>query len=184
MIPSGGITGEPLRKISGMDDYLSKPTNLDALNKMMRKWLPAAIALRRSSDSARAAEAPQAHMHTSKFDEPVPIDVKGLSDVMHAADDAFAREMLTLFQSSEAGSAKEIRDLIVARDASALARAAHAAKGAARSAFATHLADLCGDLEKSAQLKDWSGIGTLGSKIDAEFGRVMSFIDDFLKRPQ
>lgn len=178
-LTANALAGEAeICRASGMDDYLSKPTTLEALNNMMRKWLPAAITLRHPKKPS--GKEPMAAANPLNADKSAPIDLKGFSQILQADDDQFAQEMLALFRSNEAGLAKDIDSLISARDADALTQAAHAAKGAARSAFAIKLADLCGDLEKFSRREDWEKIDALSPQIDSEFRRVMTFIDAFV----
>jgi len=73
--------------------------------------------------------------------------------------------------------------LIDAGNADAVRKAAHAVKGAARTACATRLADLRDDLESTAKLPDWAEISRLGPLIDAEVRRVMAFMEQYLRQP-
>ena len=163
-----------------MDDYLSKPTILDTLNQMIRKWLPAAIAARRSqkaetskTPALSAAKAPEIQPSST------PLDLTALKGVI-GDDDAFMLEVLILYRSTEQDTAKNLDAHIRARDSIALIEAAHAAKGAARSAYATDLARLYGQLEAAAKSKDWNAIPSLTTKVKKEFQRVMEFVDTLI----
>ena len=56
--------------------------------------------------------------------------------------------------------------------------AAHAAKGAAASAGAVVLADLCKNLEHSAAKQDWDATDHLTVEIAAAFKDIRAFIND------
>ena len=115
-----------------------------------------------------------------KIDETTPIDIEALKRLTGADDITFAREMLATFKGSEHETAIKLDQLIISEKSTEVHRAAHAAKGAARSVCAKALADLCEDLEHTSRRGDWQKAKTLGSEIHKEFQKVMSFIDHFL----
>ena len=166
-------------RASGMDDYLSKPTNLEALNGMILKWLPGAAALRqkRSEKGSRATSAAEAG------DGDAPIDLKGLARFSSATDKTFVRDMLTMFRETEQPAAAELIRLIAAGNPIELQYAAHAAKGAAQTACAPKLAEVCADLEHAARVQDWAKIKAIGPDVEKEFGRVFIFIDEVVGEP-
>ena len=150
---------------------------------MIKKWLPSAAALRRSRNDIDACygNVNPAGVSIDDGASTPPIDVAALSRAINAPDNSLAQEMLRLFRDEEVGTVTKLRELIDARDWESLTRVAHTAKGAARSAFAHRLADLCEGLETSAKLADWANIRALAPDIEAEFQQVMSFIDRFTR---
>ena len=86
--------------------------------------------------------------------------------------------MLELYWESEGETPERLRELVVARDGNELKLAAHAAKGAAASAGAVVLADLCKDLEHSVARQDWSATDRLAGEIATAFKDIRAFIDD------
>jgi len=172
-LTANALAGEAeICRAAGMDDYLSKPTNLEKLNEMLRKWLPAAITLRHANHTGQA-DAPVAA--DSPDGEPPPIDLNGLKKSLEADDDT-AREMLAVYRESEADAMSDLSALIAAHDSKGLRNAAHASKGAARSACAPMLAELYGELESAAERVDWPAVDRLAPRIDREFRRVMNFV--------
>jgi CheY-like chemotaxis protein len=180
-LTANALAGEAeICRAAGMDDYLSKPTNLGTLNAAIRKWLPGIDALRRPRHGgASAAGAPAARGGTPDKAAVPPIDVEALARAADAADDTFVREMLSLFRDSEAGTAAELQTIVRAKDPDALAVAAHTAKGAARSAFAVALGDALEALEAAAARRDWPSAGALMAKIENEYRTVFRFIDRY-----
>jgi len=180
---------EEICRASGMDDYLPKPTNLEVLNKVIGKLLPAAIAMRRPQDGAGVAALPQTATANCSLGEDAgdmatPVDLQSLSQTTQEYDEAFVREILLLFRASESGVADELHAVIKTRNPQDLTNAAHKARGGALSAFAVKLAELYSELERAARQEDWAKIDALAPEIDAELGRVISFIDDFAQRTQ
>ncbi len=177
-LTANALAGEDeICRASGMDDYLSKPTNLEALNSVLRKWLPAAMALRRgkANHSSRSKQN-----QALKIDAGPPIDVAALAGLGGGMDETFVREMLAMFRNSERNTAEALAQLIASRKSTELYAAAHAAKGAARSVCAKRLGDLLEDLEQASRLQDLKEIKLLGPQLDKEARRVMEFIDKFL----
>jgi CheY-like chemotaxis protein len=178
-LTANALSGEAeICRASGMDDYLAKPTSLEALNGMIQKWLPKAASLRRRKDASLPAQGPKAPQADA-----APIDLAGLAQLAAPTDPTFTREMLEMFRNSEAAMGADLLRLTTGRDPHELQQAAHAAKGAARSACAPRLAALCGDLEHSARTQDWAEIRALGPKVDEEFRRVIKFIDEYVNSP-
>ncbi|MCA0201792.1 MAG: response regulator [Proteobacteria bacterium] len=174
-LTANALAGEAdICRASGMDDYLAKPTSLEALNAVIQKWLPAAAALRRPKSAAGA------HAEPAAANDGAPIDIASFSQIAPPSDTSFTRDMLGIFRQSEANTGADIARLAKGGNTHELLQAAHAAKGAARSVYATKLADLCDALEHAAKNQDWPEIQALGPKVDKEFARVLAFIDDYL----
>jgi DNA-binding response OmpR family regulator len=174
-LTANALSGEAdICRASGMDDYLAKPTNLEALNAVIQKWLPVAAALRRPKTASRA------HTESVTADDSAPIDIAGFAQIAPPSDTNFTRDMLAMFRQSEAHTGPDLARLAKGGDPHELQQAAHAAKGAARSAYANKLADLCEALEHAAKIRDWSEAKALGPKVDAEFRRVLTFIDAYV----
>jgi HPt (histidine-containing phosphotransfer) domain-containing protein len=91
-------------------------------------------------------------------------------------DPAYLREMLTVFWDSMADTPDTIRVMTRNRDSRSLVQAAHAAKGAAASACATALADLCKRLEHAARTEQWSEIEDLSPEIADAFDEIEDFV--------
>ena len=162
---------------AGMDGYLFKPTNLPALDSMIQKWLPGAAKLRKPA--ASAAESPHPiTMPASMPHERQPIDVSVMATLLGTSDPDSIQEMLELYWETEGETPERLRELVTARDGDQLKLAAHAAKGAAASAGAIVLADLCKHLEHSVAQQDWSATDRLTAEIATAFKDIRAFIDD------
>jgi len=165
---------------AGMDGYLFKPTNLPALDGMIQKWLPQAAKLRRAGGAA----TPQPITVTAAAgSERRPIDVSVMATLLGTSDPDSIQEMLELYWETEGETPALLCELAAARDGDQLKLAAHAAKGAAASAGAIIVADLCKDLEHSAGTDDWGATNRLAADIAAAFKDIRAFIDDPNTRP-
>jgi CheY-like chemotaxis protein/HPt (histidine-containing phosphotransfer) domain-containing protein len=126
------LEGEALKcKKAGMDDYLSKPLTLDRLAAQLNKIFATGNLARRHSDP--------------------PIDWDMLSSILGSKDPADLREVAHAFRDAFEPLLGNVATSFAQNDRSALMTAAHTAKGAARNAGATRLAELMDRLERDAR---------------------------------
>ena len=163
---------------AGMDGYLFKPTNLPALDAMIQKWLPQAATLRKLAGPATEPAQPITVSAIPKARARLPIDLSIMKTLLGTSDPNSLQEMLELYWESESETPERLRELVAARDGDQIKLTAHAAKGAAASAGATVLADLCKELEHSATRRDWDATNRLAAEIAVAFNDIRAFIDD------
>ena len=134
---------------AGMDDYLVKPIEPEAVKKMLLRYSPATL--------AEAA-----------------IDADRL-DKTFGGDPAFQREMIELYLASTRPLLDKIQAALDARDVQACKRAAHEVKGASAYVAAGTMAELARAIEHAAQVKNWALAREKLAAMEAEFGRVELF---------
>jgi HPt (histidine-containing phosphotransfer) domain-containing protein len=145
---------------------------------MIRKWLPRAAEIRRhaaesgESDLPDSASAPTAERSTVS----APLDLDRFIKIVGDDDPAYIRQMLRIFWETMLDTPDLLREFAEARDVKALVGEAHNAKGAAASACADVLSDLCKQLESAAHGEDWDKVEALLPKIDQAFDEVGEFI--------
>ena len=105
-----------------------------------------------------------------------------LGRLLGSDDAAYLGEMLAFFWETVADTPDQLAELIHARDAAGLQEAAHAAKGAARSAAAQTLAATLQDLESAAATGDWSTVAQTATTIDHEFSAVEVYINKIVSK--
>jgi len=125
---------------AGMDGYLTKPIDSKALTAVLERFLPQAAALRR-----RASEAP-AEASAGPAVDPEIVDLDHLKSIFGEFD-GDARSFLVGFVDDVPRLIGDIATGLTARDAKQARKAAHALKGAAKSAGATRLGRLASDLQ-------------------------------------
>jgi diguanylate cyclase (GGDEF)-like protein len=132
---------------AGMNDFLAKPIDSGALNKILRKWLPPEkISV---ADEEEPAKAPP----DSPLEEPV-IDRK--AGVHNAADDeALYQQLLEDFKTDHGSDYQQIRDALAGNDLPRAHQLAHTLKSAAALIGALKLQSKALDLEQSLALEDW-----------------------------
>ena len=133
---------------AGLDDYLCKPARLSEVKAMLEKWLPKAAPP--ASGSGLATPQPTSVV-------PPPLDLSVLEELVGRDPDVI-REFLRAFWISTAKTAAEIREACDTRNAPLLAELAHKLKAPARSVGALRLAELCDDLQRAGQAKDFAAI--------------------------
>ncbi|MDR3438064.1 ATP-binding protein [Telmatospirillum sp.] len=181
---------------AGMDDYLAKPVTLANLETVLRRWLPqpageeAGVSLSPSDTTPRpAAPAPTAQdssrpMSTAPSTPTPAVDCAALAELL-GTDSAETRALvLQSFVEFFPELLERARSAIESRNRAALRSAAHAAKGAARSACASRLADILLHLEGSAAGRTaFSRLAQSLTAAAAAYAEVEDFVADDLKRP-
>ncbi|MHB1206573.1 MAG: Hpt domain-containing protein [Rhodospirillaceae bacterium] len=109
-------------------------------------------------------------------DKDPPVDLDALARLLGRPDPVLLNRMLAVFWQTEAETPQVLRRLALARDGTALAGAAHGAKGAASSVGATKVAQLCLALEHSAKGGDWEAITALIAHVEQAYADVGAFI--------
>jgi len=141
---------------AGMDDFLAKPLDRDAL----------AAALRRASAALNQSEPPPAEVPgtaaaASPPDATPVLDGTMLNNFralrMPGEPDPVA-ELIDLFLKDLPGRIDAITDAAQRHDAAALKLTAHTLKGSASNLGGTRLARLCEQLELAAQNPDWAAV--------------------------
>jgi signal transduction histidine kinase/DNA-binding response OmpR family regulator len=125
---------------AGMDDYLTKPLQVAALAQALEKW----IATGEPSAAAHATAAVQ--------DPAVLLDASRLQEFRDYDDEelTMTREVIGLFLADTPPRLQALAHAVEAGDASALAQAAHAIKGAAGNVGASAMHQAAGALEALA----------------------------------
>jgi CheY-like chemotaxis protein/HPt (histidine-containing phosphotransfer) domain-containing protein len=192
-ITANALQGEADRCLdAGMDDYLSKPVELLHLRKVLAQWMPQGVP--QGVQQALPQEVQRALLEGVSpetdpgIDVPLPtsrgaVDLAGLGRLLGSKDRGYLEDMLAFFWQTVADTPAQLEGLIGARDAAALKQAAHAAKGAARSAAAEALAAALEDLETAAGAADWPAIEAMAAQIEREFSAVESYIRELSAKP-
>ncbi len=146
---------------AGIDVYLSKPVELEAL----------ATAL-----AHPAVPAPAPNGHTAPAPGDAPLDWAALAtlraDLQAGGDSDLLPEIIALFQRGTPVILRRMHAALDAGDAAVLRGAAHELKGSSRSLGARPLAALCEALERQARAGALAEADALIAAIEREFERV------------
>ncbi|MBD1556737.1 PAS domain S-box protein [Vibrio sp. S9_S30] len=153
---------------AGMDDYLSKPVELNALGEMVEKWL--ANSIRRESEDAEFKhtehviniDAPFKHdLELSELEESNAINLEQLEAILGTAELDVVAPLLQGYWDSLQEDMSALEIALTNKDESQIQNIAHAAKGAASSAGAERLAESFMILQNEALKQNWGYLENL-----------------------
>jgi two-component system, sensor histidine kinase and response regulator len=153
---------------SGMDEYLAKPVNPDALIAVVERT--AGIAAEDGRVAPRTREpAPPAG--------PAVVFDAALTRARLGGDAALLRRLIRVFRADAPARLEEIRRAVAARDSEALRLAAHALKGAAAALGAEEAAAATRELERLARAGDLDAARPAWHEVRAAMRRLDRALD-------
>jgi len=161
---ANAMEGERERCLAaGMDDYVSKPFEIEKFKKVLSPWI--------DFDAATPADAP-----AKKEFSDGPADL----NILHTCskgDEKFIREMVDIFITTAEQSLKELKDLSAASgNHPAWVRAAHGLKGIAGIVGATHFQQLALQAEKMEESKAKKKAHV--KELEAEYAKLVKFFQE------
>jgi CheY-like chemotaxis protein/HPt (histidine-containing phosphotransfer) domain-containing protein len=152
-------------RLAGMDDYLSKPINRSQLESCLQRWL---------------MDAPDAlRLHAARITDDEPsADDRQWEELLKASDydEAFARELATLFIESGLNTVEQILSALNTGDYACIGAKAHSLKGASANLHATALRDSAERLEVAAKVADVKQMRELSTAVSQEFDRTVNYL--------
>jgi two-component system, sensor histidine kinase and response regulator len=143
---------------AGMDDFISKPVDQEALAVALGRWLPrtrparpAAPATERQAEPAPPAGHETVPDETDEDLQPAHESIRRRLEELGGSDPERDREVLThiasLFITREAADIEELAEAVDRQDSAALQEHAHRIKGAALNIGATAMSSVAKELE-------------------------------------
>jgi CheY-like chemotaxis protein len=179
--PIIAVTGSAMKSdqlrclAAGMDDYLAKPLNLNALSEMLKRWASDGPDPDTTLDPAEPPPAVHVGLdHLLDPDRPV-LDtqvVERLERLGQAAGEDLMGQLATLFLTDAEVRIAALRQALARDDAAAVVHSAHTLSGAGANLGATVLARLCATLAADGAVGDLSGAEMLLEAVEAELDRV------------
>ena len=149
--------GEAERCIAaGMDDFIPKPVELQALAKAMERWLPLPKGDAAASD--------------------VPLDRSSLAAIA-GGDAAVEREILADFKLANDADISALRGALAGQDVAEVTRVSHRVKGACKMVGALALAGVCERMEKAGRQNSWNGVAAERDALEREIERLNSWLE-------
>jgi HPt (histidine-containing phosphotransfer) domain-containing protein len=173
-LTANAMPGEDQRcRAAGMDDFLAKPASLARLGQVIAAHMPADAVGTKHAASARAPRA-------EPGDAPVSLD--RLATILGDDDPDLALDVLGEFVAKLPPTLDALDGALARGEASEIAAAAHAAKGAAASVGAASLESACMRIEVAARAGDIAGAAALGVQVHEAFARIRAYLDQ--RRPE
>jgi two-component system sensor histidine kinase/response regulator len=167
---------------AGMDDYMSKPLDIDDLGQVLRRWTSG---LQSPSDITQLAHPP----------EVPPVDVPprsayvldatalaGIREIQAPGEPDFLAEIVAAFLTDAPAYIVELTNALARDDAEALANAAHSLKSGAGYLGARELQQLCITLESLGRSGRTTGAPVLAAELEVTFERTRRALTEELSR--
>jgi CheY-like chemotaxis protein len=152
-LTANALRGEAARaKVTGMDDYLTKPVALARLREVLEIWMP--------STAAVSATAPVR-----------ALDVAVLKRLV-GDDPAIIHDLLTGYTRATVQAAAELRTAAAAKDYAQIGAIAHKLKSSSRSVGALPLGDLSAELENAGKRNDGHALACCMARFETLFAEV------------
>ena len=147
-------------KAAGMDDVLTKPTELAELQSMLRKWLTRPEQVLQVSEIECLPEVEAGDAGATLGDGTViTLELSALQKIAKTRKQQI--EMLQEFTLHNRNDIAALAAALQAGNPAAISRGAHRIKGASRMVGAMQLAALCASIEQAASYGDMSSARTL-----------------------
>jgi len=148
---------------AGMDDYLSKPVELDKLADVLRRWVGGEEEGEEAAGGEPAAPSAAAIDH-ARLSELRDLQQEGKPDVLAQLIEPFLRDAPAQLAA--------LRAAVAERDTDTLKQTAHALKGSAANLAAPRVAGLCAELEALGHFEDRAVAEEVLSRLEYEFERA------------
>jgi HPt (histidine-containing phosphotransfer) domain-containing protein len=163
-LTANALRGEAMRaQAAGMDEYLTKPLQLELLKAALKKWLP-----RVDSHAMRAGLQPPPNGLQGRQ----VVDVTVLRSIV-GDNPRVVRQLLADYGVAAERFAQELRAAHVAEDIRRIGAIAHQLKASSRSIGALALGDSCAELENACR----SGVDDDVSRGVVQFEAAMREVD-------
>lgn len=180
-LTANALRGEEYRaKAVGVDEYLTKPISLAALDAALKKWLPP-LQFDNSRKSALNAKEKNAKAISKVRKESDVLDLRVLTSLVGNNDNTIA-EFLNEYLTSAIGLSKQICDAHEVADYSQVAAIAHRLKSSSRSVGAIFFGELCSELERAGETKDLAALEKVLAKFSKALSEVRQAIDNELAK--
>ncbi|MCE9660782.1 MAG: PAS domain-containing protein [Burkholderiales bacterium] len=161
----------------GMDDHMTKPLQLADLHAMLQRWMPPGAqprALRGTRPAAASTHAPLARL---KLTTPSSVVDLAVLSALVGSDPVVITRMLASFRSSAARAREAVRSGVSSGTCGLVGDAVHALKSASRSIGALHLAEICDEMEVSANSGRRAELSAQLVRFEQAFADVHRFLD-------
>jgi len=167
---------------AGMDDYLSKPVQLEDLRLMLEKYMtqsqPNSEEKMRSEQKAADDVSALSPAETADQVNEAPVNVHVLEGFV-GNDPEIIKDMLHDYRLSATQTAAELRTALLNNQLTAVGLIAHKLKSSSRSVGALKLGDICAEIEQAGRNNDRETLDSLLIQFDTALKAVEAYLDTF-----
>lgn len=154
--------------VAGMNDYLSKPVQKDALARMIERWI-------RATNLDCFPEGNPMNNDTEKVLDPEVL--QSLRELSGEDEPSLFAELVQIFLDDTPTRMGDLEQAFQSADSDALHQAAHALKSSAANLGALGLSELFRELELIGRQSDISRAESLIQDVRSEYARVQSALE-------
>ncbi|MBD3291469.1 MAG: response regulator, partial [Armatimonadia bacterium] len=155
---------------AGMDDYLAKPFDRDALLSMLAKWAD-------STDDTSAADiGSEAETMTPDDEQPTALHIDALMDLVDG-DAEFAHSLITDFLALAQEQVASLDEALATDDTRKAEKLAHSLKGGASTVRATPVSEAAADVEHSIREQTSEGLDEALAELHARLDALAAWVD-------
>lgn len=153
---------------SGMDDYLAKPVQLDALRDKLTQWF--------SDDVSESELKTTGSVEIPVDDNAAVINPDALKEILGVDDPVMLADFYADFIRSSEETIEALLAAQAAHDAEEVGALGHRMKSSARTVGADALADCCLALEMAGKEEDWGSIDAQLARLPSHFHAVNDWV--------
>jgi signal transduction histidine kinase/CheY-like chemotaxis protein/HPt (histidine-containing phosphotransfer) domain-containing protein len=172
-VTANALKGEEQKCLSvGMDGYITKPIELEALQAMLQRWLPLPVA---TDTLAKVTAVASSKTAVAEAKATSPICFTTIANFL-GNDPAKHEEYLNYFVSHAAELLDNIEQQAHHQQSQAVHSIAHQFKSVAKSVGALQISEVAFKLERASEEGDWALIQTYIDDLNQKYQDVVSYV--------
>lgn len=164
----------------GMDDYLSKPAQLEDLRLVLEKYLATGKSVANAESASRSSTFTDKAGSVTESAQ-IPVDIHVLEELV-GDDPETIQEMLHDYRVSVKKTATELRNAYKAGQLMTVGSIAHKLKSSSRSVGALALGDVCAQMEQAGKGNDAQALAALIPNFENEMNKVEAYLNSFSRK--